>query len=149
MDKSLKWKCCHFDKIFITDCTGSCQNDNFKCSQWWKFHQNDNIYVSVSLILCLGKHFRFSVWDLTWHTYRRSNRPEIQSRWHIIISEICFSVWWKTRSISTGIPAERILSSACHTWVPDHPRTSGWCLTKYSHSHFNTENRFFQECFGY
>ena len=28
----LIWKYCHFDEIFITDCTGSCQNDNFQCS---------------------------------------------------------------------------------------------------------------------
>ena len=44
---TLKRKCCHFDEIFITGCTGSCQNDNFQCSQWWKFHQNNNISVSV------------------------------------------------------------------------------------------------------
>ena len=36
----------HFDEIFITGCTRSCQNDNFHCSQWWKFRQND-ILVSV------------------------------------------------------------------------------------------------------
>ena len=34
---SLKRKCCHFDEIFITGCIGSCQNDNFQCSQWRKF----------------------------------------------------------------------------------------------------------------
>ena len=28
---------CHFDEIFITGCTGICQNDKFQCSQWWKF----------------------------------------------------------------------------------------------------------------
>ena len=44
---SLKQKCRHFDEIFITGCTESCQNDNFRCSQWLKFHQNDNISVSV------------------------------------------------------------------------------------------------------
>ena len=38
----LKRKCGHFDEIFITGCTGNCQNDNFKCSQWWrKFRQNE------------------------------------------------------------------------------------------------------------
>ena len=36
-----KWKCCHFDEIFITGCAESCQNDNFRCRQWRKFHQND------------------------------------------------------------------------------------------------------------
>ena len=45
----LKWKCFHFDEIFITGYTESCQNDNFQCSQWWKFHQNENISISSFL----------------------------------------------------------------------------------------------------
>ena len=45
--ESLKRKCCHFDEILITDCTESCHFDNFRCSQWWKFRQNDDISVSV------------------------------------------------------------------------------------------------------
>ena len=45
--KTLKQKC-HFDNIFIIDCTASYQNDNFLCSQLWKFRQND-IYVSVNI----------------------------------------------------------------------------------------------------
>ena len=44
---SLKRKCRHFDEILITGCTGSCHFDNFQCSQWWKFHQNEDISVSV------------------------------------------------------------------------------------------------------
>ena len=47
---TLKRKCRHFDEILITGCTGSCHFDNFKCSQWWKFHQNEDISVSVYLI---------------------------------------------------------------------------------------------------
>ena len=47
---SLKQKCLHFDEILITGCTGSCQNDNFQCSQWWKFSQNDDIFVSVLVL---------------------------------------------------------------------------------------------------
>ena len=42
-----KRKCRHFDEIFITGCTGSCHFDNFQCSQWWKFHQNEDISISV------------------------------------------------------------------------------------------------------
>ena len=45
--KALKWKCHHFDEILIIGCTGSCHFDNFQCSQWWKFHQNNNISLSV------------------------------------------------------------------------------------------------------
>ena len=36
-----------FDEISVTDCTESCHFDNFRCSQWHKFRQNDNIIVSV------------------------------------------------------------------------------------------------------
>ena len=45
---SLKQKCCHFDGIFITGCTESCQNYNFQHSQWRKCHQID---VSASMVL--------------------------------------------------------------------------------------------------
>ena len=44
---------------FVTGCTGSCQNDNFQCSQWQKFHQNDNISVSVIKYLHLNDTFLF------------------------------------------------------------------------------------------
>ena len=58
----LKRKCRRFDEIFIIGCTESCQNDNFQCSQWWKFHQNDNISVSVSSSQChpMGLKFQSS-----------------------------------------------------------------------------------------
>ena len=57
--QTLKQKCSHFDEIFVTDCTESCQNDNFRCSQWRKFHQNDDIYVSVNVtfnFVCIWFH---------------------------------------------------------------------------------------------
>ena len=44
---TLKLYYCCFDEISITGCTGSCHFDNFQCSQWWKFHQNDDISVSM------------------------------------------------------------------------------------------------------
>ena len=46
-------ECCHFDEIFITGCTESCHFDNFQCSQWWRFHQNDDIFVSVLVTAAL------------------------------------------------------------------------------------------------
>ena len=42
----LKWKCHHIDKIFVTECTWSCQNDNFRCCQWRKLFRYD-IFLSV------------------------------------------------------------------------------------------------------
>ena len=45
--RTLKQKWRHFDEIFITGCTGSCHFDNFQCSQWWTFHQNEDFSVSV------------------------------------------------------------------------------------------------------
>ena len=48
MDLCHAWSACsHFDEIFINGCPGSCQNDNFQCSQWWKFRQNDIISVAL------------------------------------------------------------------------------------------------------
>ena len=39
---------CHFEYLFITGSTRSCNFDNFRCSQWCKCCQNDNIFGSVS-----------------------------------------------------------------------------------------------------
>ena len=39
---SLKRKCCHFDENVVIGCTESSHFDNFQCSQWWKFRQNDS-----------------------------------------------------------------------------------------------------------
>ena len=47
----LKWKCHHFEEIFITGCTWSCHFDNFRRSQWWKFHQTDTISISMTDIM--------------------------------------------------------------------------------------------------
>ena len=70
---SLKRKCSHFDEIFIIGCIGSCQNDNFQCSQWWKFCPNDDIFVSV-LELCFlalthGYASRFVLYDVSQPTH--------------------------------------------------------------------------------
>ena len=46
--KTLKPKCCHFDELFVTGCAGSCHFDNFQCSQWRKFRQNNDISVSAN-----------------------------------------------------------------------------------------------------
>ena len=67
---SLKRKCRHFDEIFITGCTGSCHFDNSQCSQWWKFHQNDNISVSVLSLSDVSVHFlenAWKGWPEIWH----------------------------------------------------------------------------------
>ena len=38
----------HFVEIFITGCTGQHLFDNIRCSRWWRFHQNDNMSVSLN-----------------------------------------------------------------------------------------------------
>ena len=59
----LKRKCRRFDEIFITGCTESCHFDNFQCSQWWRFRQND-ISVSVSSpLLFTHKFILFFEWE--------------------------------------------------------------------------------------
>ena len=62
------WKCCHFDEIFITNFTSSCQNDNCWFSWWWKFHQNYDTAISVVSILHIplcGETERPAVWPHT------------------------------------------------------------------------------------
>ena len=54
ISNSLNRKCRHFDEISITGCTESCHFDNFRCSQWWKFCQNDDIFGSVLYLLTLN-----------------------------------------------------------------------------------------------
>ena len=62
---AMKRKYCHFDDIFITACTKSCQNDNFWYSQWWICRQND---VSVSVLWITVSwglsNFRAPIWTL-------------------------------------------------------------------------------------
>ena len=53
---SLKRKCRHFDEIFITGCTGSCHVDNFQCSQWWKFPQNEDVSVWVFTLQIISQN---------------------------------------------------------------------------------------------
>ena len=67
---SLKRKCRHFDEIVISGCTESCQNDNFQCSQWRKFHQNNiSAWVFVPVTTKLAS-WRLSVFsDLLWICY--------------------------------------------------------------------------------
>ena len=48
-------KCRHSGEIFVTDNTGSCQNNNWRGSQWRKFRKND-ISVSVKDEHGLGVH---------------------------------------------------------------------------------------------
>ena len=62
----LNRKCRHFDEIFITGCTESCQNDNFRCSQWWKFRQNDDISGSR---IAMGRN-TISYWGRDWFGFK-------------------------------------------------------------------------------
>ena len=63
---------CHFDDIFITACTESCQNDNFRCSQWWKFRQNDDILVVKMTTFGAGSDENFV--KMTTFLYRCTTR---------------------------------------------------------------------------
>ena len=49
-------------------CTESCQFDNFQCSHWWKYCQNYNIFVSVTM--WLQRHMARKCWRLkNTHTH--------------------------------------------------------------------------------
>ena len=44
---SQQCKCHQVNKMFVTGCTASCQNDNIWCSQWNTIHQHDGISFSM------------------------------------------------------------------------------------------------------
>ena len=70
---TLKRKCRHFDEILITGCTGSCHFDNFQCSQWWKFHQNEDISVSVNGLLPYAPYLNqrwLIINDILWYSFK-------------------------------------------------------------------------------
>ena len=79
--KLSKWqaKCHHIDNIFDTDCTGCCQNANFRCSQSWKFLQDGDISISVLTThkqLCtMGRHG--SILDKVWGSLSSSYQSVI------------------------------------------------------------------------
>ena len=47
-EQPLSRQCHHFNKIFISGCIGSCQNDNFECSQCWK------LFIKITIV-CFSK----------------------------------------------------------------------------------------------
>ena len=61
-------------------CTESCQNDNFQCSQWWKFNQNEDITVSVNIKSILhDKQKLGKLWDFDF--LQGANQILEQSIW--------------------------------------------------------------------
>ena len=46
---------------FVTSCTGGCQNNNFQCSQWWRFGRSDEVSVSVMCDATRAASFLFLI----------------------------------------------------------------------------------------
>ena len=65
MNRKLNW-------IFITGRIESCQNDNYRYSQWRKFHQNDINLISVSAMSGSVRHAFFRwITFLKWFIHPR------------------------------------------------------------------------------
>ena len=75
MRETLKKKYRHFDKIVNVGCTWSRQNENFQCSQWWKFRHNgdssiaieDQVVIMISLHLQCTLYASFVVLDMRFN----------------------------------------------------------------------------------
>ena len=59
----LNRKCCHIDEIYVTVCTINFRNEKFQCSQWQKFCQHDDIFISVYVLPSLSWCVHYS--DIT------------------------------------------------------------------------------------
>ena len=89
--------------MFITGCTGSCQNDNFQCSQWWKFRQNDDIFVSVSCApkLIATNHASFGIIALLKMCLSSHSIPCVTFINHLhssnsgLLIQLLVNCWWK------------------------------------------------------
>ena len=75
-------ECYHFDEIFVTGYPKSCYNDNFWCSQWQKFRQNN-----ISLLVMLSKFCTL--------TYERTERRTDQTRASPGIWKRSLYIWYK------------------------------------------------------
>ena len=75
---------CYFDEIFITGWTGSCQNDNFQCTQWWKFcaASDENFMQPVMKISSKWPHFQFGNHDANIVAMTNQSCHWCQSRHH-------------------------------------------------------------------
>ena len=89
-ESAQKRKCCHLDEIFITGCTESCQNDNFRCSQRWKFRQNDDITISVCIHELTSRYVcqKATIWGMEWLSYSTKSYGDVITYWCFIYS--CF-----------------------------------------------------------
>ena len=88
--------------IFITGCTGTYQNDNFLCRQWWnKFHKYN--YISISLCVHL-----FSI-------ARGCTDCPLSFAWMRLIQWSSGSVWWPSKPSGTWLWTNRII-----IWGPLH-----------------------------
>ena len=62
---------CHFDEIFVTGCPISCQNNKFRCTQWWKFLKWRHLrFLDMSRIICrediANGHGKNLSWKAIW-----------------------------------------------------------------------------------
>ena len=97
-------KCSYSDKIFITGCTESCHSDNFWCSLWWKFCQND-ISISVNVL----EYWSGFINNVIKNIYRASSHFSGPSRW-VELWIILSTHEWEGRQVPrwrasiTGLP---------------------------------------------
>ena len=94
-EPTLKRKCCHFDEILITDCTESCHFDNFRCSQWLKFRQNDDISVSVYFNLLNAEVLLCLQWQPSPADTRLNNNVIITSKRRRDIMTLLLRCLWR------------------------------------------------------
>ena len=130
---------CHFDELFGTGCTESCQNDNFQCSQWRKFRQNDNKSVSVRSqiiyhptwyipsmsqysagarsvkVLTITPIFQYSDIDLVL-----MDNSGLSNRWVKFVQNISTSRIKTSGCLTHKVPAITLQSSLVITWSIIH-----------------------------
>ena len=124
---SMKRSCCHFDKIFIIGCTESCQNDNFESSRWRKFHQNDNIPVSVTTRCNYHGHSHSIHYADMLSLYGNKSSCEQAILNHVVLN---FSKELTVHTIPLKNDIHRylqqVVTQKSQSWSHGNPRFSAW-----------------------
>ena len=86
-------KCCRFDIIFITGCTGSCHFDHLRCGQWLKFHQYEGKCIIKKYNLLVGVQPRWQTCLLRLSPWKFHGVGwEDSSWWRLEKSAVCSNI---------------------------------------------------------
>ena len=103
---------CHFDEVFISDCSGSCDFNNFRCSRWQKFRQND-----ISFLMYMLSRHSCTIYPIYYSDVIMSAAASQITSVSIVCSTICLGAEQRKYQGSASLAFVR----GIHRWPVDSP----------------------------